>query len=270
MTHRLTRRQVLGLSAGGVFTAAWPGALRAQDAGRGGEFTFIAVNDTHWIDAQCNDFLTRVWAQMKASTPRPDFCLLAGDLTEHGTPAALAAMRALVNDPAFPAYVVIGNHDYVSPTDRTPYETHFPDRLNYHFEHKGWQFLGLDTSEGQKYNNTTVQPHTLQWLETQVPRLDRHKPTVIFTHFPLGPLTPSRPLNADAVLERCLQLNLQAVFTGHFHGFTERAVRNASLTTNRCCALKRNNHDGTREKGYFLCRAKEGKIMRTFVEVPAA
>ena len=39
------------------------------------------------------------------------------------------------------------------------------------------------------------------------------------------------------------------------------------LTTNKCCAFARGNHDGTKEKGYFLCKAKDGKIERTFVEV---
>ena len=59
---------------------------------------------------------------------------------------------------------------------------------------------------------------------------------------------------------------LVSVFNGHFHGFTERQVRQAMITTNRCCSLKRGNHDKTTEKGYFLCTAKEGKITRSFVE----
>jgi hypothetical protein len=39
------------------------------------------------------------------------------------------------------------------------------------------------------------------------------------------------------------------------------------LTTNRCCAISRDNHDGTKEKGYFLCTASAGSIQREFVEV---
>jgi hypothetical protein len=44
-------------------------------------------------------------------------------------------------------------------------------------------------------------------------------------------------------------------------------VRNTVFTTNKCCSISRGNHDGTKEKGYFLCRAKEGRIEREFVEV---
>ena len=76
-----------------------------------------------------------------------------------------------------------------------------------------------------------------------------------------------RPLNADAVLERLIEFNLVAVFNGHFHGFTERTAGRTVLTTNRCCAISRGNHDGTTEKGYFLCRAAAGIIQREFVEV---
>ena len=41
---------------------------------------------------------------------------------------------------------------------------------------------------------------------------------------------------------------------------------NAPITTNRCCALKRFNHDGTKEKGYFVCDVVNGQINRRFVE----
>src|SRR5262249_55410346 len=114
-----------------------------------------------------------------------------------------------------------------------------------------------------------VQPHTLQWLDDTLSKLNKKKPTVVFTHFPLGPLVIYRPGNADKVLERFKEFNLQAVFNGHFHAFTERKVGQTVLTTNRCCSFSRNNHDGSKEKGYFVCHAKDGKIERTFVEVPA-
>lgn len=77
-----------------------------------------------------------------------------------------------------------------------------------------------------------------------------------------------RPQNADAILDRLKEFNLQAVFNGHWHGASEKKFRDAIITTNRCCALKRGNHDGSKQKGYFLCRAKDGKIAREFVEVP--
>ena len=75
-----------------------------------------------------------------------------------------------------------------------------------------------------------------------------------------------RPGNADALLERFLEFNLQAVFCGHYHSFTERFAKAVAVTTNKCCSLKRGNHDGTKEKGYFVCDVRDGKLARRFVE----
>ncbi len=167
-------------------------------------------------------------------------------------------------------YPVIGNHDYLAQDDRKTYEDLFPGRLNYLFEHCGWYFLGLDTSDGVRWEKTTIGPATLHFLDKTLPKLDKARPLVAFTHFPLGPGVKNRPTNAGAVLERFKDHSLQAVFGGHFHSLTERKVGTATITTNRCCSFSRGNHDGSQEKGYFLCRARGGKIERTFVEVKSA
>jgi len=256
---------------GGLLAAGlWPGALRAEGDADAGELWFLAVNDLHYRDQRCGDWFARVVKQMKGHAEKPEFLLVAGDLVQDGKPEQCAAVRDLLGGLGVPFYAVIGNHDYLKQDDRKPYEEAFADRLNYRFEHKGWQFVGLDTSEGLHYQKTSVQPATLRWLEDNAAKLDRKKPLVVLTHFPMGDKVTNRPTNADAVLERFKEHNLRAVFCGHFHGFTERTHGDATLTTNKCCAISVGNHDGTKEKGYFLCRAKDGKIERTFIEVKQA
>ena len=110
----------------------------------------------------------------------------------------------------------------------------------------------------------------MRWVDDNLRKLDKNRPLVIFTHFPLGPTVRYRPLNTDDLLERFKPYNLQAVLSGHWHGFTERHVGSATFTTNKCCSLKRGNHDGTKEKGYFVCNAADGKITRRFVEISSA
>jgi 3',5'-cyclic AMP phosphodiesterase CpdA len=268
-TH-LTRRQLLRRSAGSLLTAGlWPGALWAADGPATEEFHFLVVNDVHCLDRRCHPFLERVIKQMKAHKEPIDFCLLAGDLSEHGKAEQLEPVRDIFKGLGKPVHVVIGNHDYLTPDDRKPYEKAFPRSINYRFEHRGWQFLGLDSSEGQKAQ-AAVQPATLRWLDDTLPKLDRKKPLVVFTHFPWGPLVIHRSTNAEDILKRFKECNLQAVFSGHFHASTERRVGAVTFTTNRCCSFSRANHDGSKEKGYFLCRVREGKIERSFVEVKPA
>ena len=262
---------MLGLSAGSLLALGlWPGALRAEGEGNSGDFSFIVVNDLHYVDDKCGKYFERVVAQMKAAPSKVDFCLIVGDYSDHGKPDELGAARDIFKTLGIPNYGVVGNHDYLTQEDRKAYEDLFPGRLNYFFEHERWQFLGLDTTEGQRGGSTKIQPPTLQWLDANLPKLDKKRPMIVFTHFPMGPLVPSRPLNADAFLERFKDYNLQAVFCGHFHASTERQIRSAVITTNKCCSFARGNHDGSKEKGYFACQAKDGKISRSFVEVKPA
>ena len=266
--RRYTRREMLTLSAGTLLTLGlWPGALRAEGTGNSGNFRFVVVNDIHnMTEDRCGPWLERVLAKIKAG-PQPEFCLLAGDASDHGTVAEFTPVKEAFAQLAVPHYTVIGNHDYLKQTDRSDYEKALPGRLNYQFEHRGWNFVGLNTTEGMKASKTTIHADTLQWLDDNLRKLDKKSPLVVFTHFPLGENVSNRPVNADAVLERLRDHNLQYVFSGHFHAATERQAGATTLVTNRCCSITRPNHDNSKDKGFFLCEAKEGKVSREFVKV---
>ena len=96
--------------------------------------------------------------------------------------------------------------------------------------------------------------------------MDKKKPLILFTHFPLGPFVPRHSTNAEELLKRFKDYNLQAIYNGHFHCLTESPVNGVIATTNRCCSFSHRNHVGSQQKGYFLCQVKEGKIKREFVE----
>lgn len=254
---RLTRFSILAGALG-------PGVFNSLAAGKKSDFKFIVVNDTHYISEECGVYLSGLVKQMNAE--KPAFVLHAGDVTDKGEAAHLKAARKIFHrlDCAF--HPVMGNHDWLTPSDRNTYLAAFPLKLNYSFHHGGWQFIGLDTTEGQKYEKTTIAPATFEMLEDILGRLDRDRPTVVFTHFPLCENVKMRPLNAEALLDKFKGWDLRAVFNGHYHAFTECQHNNAPITTNRCCALKRNNHDGTKEKGFFVCEVKDGNLTRRFAE----
>lgn len=268
---RLSRRQMLQQSAASLLAAGlWPGILDAADADAPGDFHFLVVNDLHSLDKRCQPWFEAVVKQMKAHQEKIDFCLIVGDLADKGTTEQLEAVRTIFEGLDMPLHAVVGNHDYLTQTDRKSFEEVFPKSINYQFEHKGWQFLGLDSTDGLRSAAVSMPKATLTWLDDTVPKLDKKRPTVMFTHFPLGEKVITRLINAEGVLGRFKEHNLQAVYSGHFHGFTERQAGATTLTTNRCCAFSKNNHDNTKEKGYFLCHAKDGKIVRAFVECKPA
>ncbi|MEA3188056.1 MAG: hypothetical protein QOD99_1886 [Chthoniobacter sp.] len=261
-----TRREMLrvttrGLAALGVA----PGIALAQRQDH--DFRFIVVNDLHYRDARCDDWLEGVVRGMRSH--RADFCVLNGDLVENGQGAQFAAVRRIFRELAIPIFVTIGNHDHREDDDRSAFEQAFPNSLNYHFAHKGCQFVAVDSTQGDEVFYTKIAQSTLDWLDENLPQLDKNKPTVLLTHFPLGSGVWCRPRNAPQVLTRFHDYNLRAVFNGHWHGFTHREFEDAQVVTNRCCSWWRANNDGTPEKGYFLCDVRGGEIERTFYEVKA-
>jgi len=270
MNHHLSRRQMLHLTAGSLFALGlWPGALRAEGKGESGNFNFVVINDIHFINEKCAAFLDRVLKQIKGG-PAPEFALVAGDLSHHGTEQEFGAVKEILAQLRIPIFVLPGNHDYATQTDRKQYEQVYPKQLNYMFEHKGWQFVGFDSTEGLRAANTKIQSEPVDFLKRTASKISKTQPTVLFTHFPLGEKVDKRPLNAEVALELFKEHNLQATFGGHHHGFTERTLRQATLVTNRCCSFSQPNHDGTKEKGFFACSAKDGQISRSFVEVSTA
>ena len=262
-----TRRDVLGAACGVLAAGAlWPSALRAGDAPDSGNFKFIAVNDLHYVDEKCGKWLEGAFKQMGAHEG-VDFCLLLGDLAEDGRRDQLHAVKDIVGGTKLDTKIIIGNHDYTLAGSRAEWDDAYPGTLNYAFEHRGWQFIACDSTQGRAGKDTVIAKDSIDYLHQQVPKFDKKRPTALFTHFPLGWLVPASPNNRTAALAAFDGVNLQAVFNGHFHGRTTRQHQHATITTNQCCSLRHPNHDGTKEKGYFLCEAKNGEVTRTFFEV---
>lgn len=221
--------------------------------------------------------MQKVIARIKAE--KPAFCLHLGDLTDLGDRESLGAMRELLGGLGIPTYMVIGNHDYaVTDESAAGYEELFPGRINFMFEHAGWQFVGLDTTDRLLWHDTQISQRTMDWVEELLPRVDRQRPLVVFTHFPLAggidirpvhAVTKFRmqPVNASELLAKFQGPNLRGVLSGHFHGFTEELVGEATIATHRCCGLVVENHDGTTEKGFTMYTAEDGRLSRRFCGV---
>ena len=270
LTAPITRRallrrctaSLLPLALGNTSLMA-PSARATSKSG----FRFAVLNDLHYVDARCGAFLKQVTSSI-AATPEIDFCLLAGDLSDHGLESELLAVREIFSTLQVPIYTVPGNHDYHTETDRTPYDNVFPESVNYHFQHKGWQFLGLDTTDGQKWQSNQIDQSTIHWLDSTIPTLDPSLPTVAFTHFPLGVGLNGRPSNADTLLAQLARLHIHAVYSGHNHLFSEQEQSGTVLLTNRCCAISAGNSDDSPQKGYFLCETSSSGVLSKFIEVP--
>lgn len=268
-----TRREAVVRLAALLAAGLWPGALRAVAAGaRAGEFTFAAANDFHHFEPACDPWFAALFRQI-ASHEGVEFCLGLGDLAHKGGPENIASVVRLAHGAGLRFHATPGNHDNDLEESTAIYDRVLPGQLNYTFALHGWQFVVIDSTEGKNWGKTRVQPATLVWLDSELPRIDLHRPLVLATHFPLASSTPLCPVNAEEVLEKFLNHNLRLVLGGHHHGRTEVARGKYSIATNACCSRVAGNHDGTTTKGYWLCRTQaDGTVRRDFVEFtgPAA
>jgi 3',5'-cyclic AMP phosphodiesterase CpdA len=267
-SSHVTRRAFLRTSAAAFGAAAAAPLLKAGGAESAGEFSFVVANDLHYRDQRCAPWFEKVIASIRDLRPRPAFVVLAGDLSENGARDQLGAVRDSFKTLPMPIKTVIGNHDHNADDGRKPFGEIFGATPNARFEVGGWQFLTLDTTEGNAVFRTRISAETLQWVQKTAPTLDRSKPVIVLTHFPLG-RNWLRPVNASALLDALRRCNFQGSFGGHWHGWTEPVENGSLLITGRCASWWRTNHDGSDEKGYFLCRATSDGVTHRFVPVPA-
>jgi hypothetical protein len=265
-----SRRHFLGKLGAMCAAGASARLLRAADPPGEPAFRFLVVNDLHHAAPECTPFFEAMIAQMKSHGPVA-FCLAVGDIADTGLPDSLVAMRGLFATLGAPVYTVPGNHECDVAWNTAIYNEVFPDRLNYHFTHDSWQFIGFDSTEGNAWHDTTIGDEAIAFLDRTVPTLDPRAPAVVFTHFPLAAGIRLAPLNAAEVLARFDRLNLKAVFGGHFHARTERDHRSAVVLTNACCSRVSDNHDGSIREGYLLCSAfADGRLVREFIDFAPA
>jgi 3',5'-cyclic AMP phosphodiesterase CpdA len=261
----LTRRQAVGRLATLLAAGCWPGALRGATTDVG-VVRFVVANDFHHDSAECDPWFEKLFAQIGRHEGL-SFCAGLGDLANRGRPESIAAIVRIAGKIGVPFYAVPGNHDNDLEATTRIYADVCPGRLNYHWEEKGWQFVAIDSTDGKAWGHTKVSKETLAWLDDALPQLDRRRPTVLCTHFPLTVIRELTPLNAEAVLERFVSFNLRGVFSGHFHGQTCEERGAYTLVTDACCSRVANNHDGTLRKGYWLVAATpNGALDRSFVE----
>lgn len=249
---------------------AWPGARAAETSAVPPReavepIRFVAANDFHHENPDCDPWMEKLFQQI-ATTPKASFCLGLGDLANTGKSECLQAMKRLSSHAGMPFHATPGNHDLdLSPVDGF-YEQVFPNQRNYLIRHAGWQFVLIDSTEGNKWQEVNISKSTLAWLDTTLPTLDPLAPTVLATHFPLASEVRMCPLNADAVLARFIGHNLRAVFGGHYHARTSSPRGDIQLITNACVARVRDNHDKTPEKGYLVVDGDaHGRLTTSFV-----
>jgi hypothetical protein len=231
MTHKLERRDFLKLAGlGGAVFASGLGylsgaAARPDEQGR--DFYFVQLSDTHWgfsgpqINPDAEGTLKKAVATVNALRHQPDFIVFTGDLT-HTTDDPLERRKRLREFRDIAATLKVkdvrfmpGEHD-ASLDQGKAYREFFGDPT-YAFDHKGIHFIVLDNVSDPA---ALIGEEQLAWLKSDLDRLDRQAPIVVFTHRPLFDLYPQwdwATRDGAKAIELLMPYPNVTVFYGHIH-----------------------------------------------------
>jgi hypothetical protein len=231
MARKIERRDFLKLAGlGGAVFASGLGylsgaAARPDEQGR--DFYFVQLSDTHWgfsgpqINPDADGTLKKAVAAVNALRHQPDFIVFTGDLT-HTTDDPLERRKRLREFRDIAATLKVkdvrfmpGEHD-ASLDQGKAYREFFGDPT-YAFDHKGIHFIVLDNVSDPA---ALIGEEQLAWLKSDLDRLDRQAPIVVFTHRPLFDLYPQwdwATRDGAKALELLMPYPNVTVFYGHIH-----------------------------------------------------
>lgn len=260
----LTRRGFFRAGAAGALAAALSGGhLRGESEG----FTVAVLNDTHMTNADSTAILDLAVARLNADS-RVGLVVVAGDLASAGSEEELALAKNSLDRLNAPFLAVPGNHD-VAPKGEAPLAAYAALFGEPHWvrEAGGWTLVGLNSCEGTK-SDVTVSAGELDWLRGALSTVDAARPVALFCHHPLNPSTKAyRVKNAEEILGVFADRKLRVAAAGHWHGNQVEERDGVLFATTACCAVTRDNFDGTPEKGYRLFHLKEDRAETEFVAV---
>ena len=231
MARTINRRDFLKLAGlGGAVFASGLGyrtgaAARTYSAAQ--DFYFVQLSDSHWgfsgpeINPDADGTLRKAVVAVNALKERPDFIVFTGDLT-HSTDDPVERRKRMrefreivsglkVKDLKF----MPGEHD-ASLDHGKAYRELFGD-THYTFDHKGIHFIALDNVSDPA---ALIGDEQLAWLRSDLDRLDKEAPIVVFAHRPLFDLYPQwdwATRDGAKAIELLMPYRNVTVFYGHIH-----------------------------------------------------
>lgn len=246
----------------GVIAASllgWP-AIARQPATSSGRPTRIALLADLHITTITNDDQVAAHARLhlairQVNAARVDLVLIAGDLTEWGSPAELRRLQDHLRLFEPPVWVVPGNHDVGNK--------HFQGRIK-PGSASAWRVRLYESWLGPSYFARTragvrvlginspllgtglARERTMwNWLHQELAR-PMAQPTLVLTHYPLFEKTPDEPgheyWNIEPqprarLLEAFARAGVRAVLSGHLHRDLTNRFGDMLLLTARPVAL---------------------------------
>jgi plastocyanin len=232
-----------GIPASSVF-----GATRDKAPGKGSDFTFVQISDSHIgfdkpANTDVNATLKAAIDKIKGLSSQPDFIIHTGDLTHLSKPGEFDMLDQMLKDTGKEIVCVPGEHDMIDNNGQLFLERYGKDPQGgkkkgtgwYSFDHKGVHFVGLVNVANLKQGGMgTLGNEQLEWLENDLKGKSHSMPIVVFAHIPLWAVYPQWGWGTDdsaQALGYLKKFGSVTVLNGHIHQVLQKTEGNVSFHT---------------------------------------
>ncbi|MDD5447861.1 MAG: metallophosphoesterase [Actinomycetota bacterium] len=193
----------------------------------GENFSFIVCGDPH------GNF--SIFSKVVEAAKGVDFMIIAGDLTEKGTPDELSNFSNFMKTSGVRFYCVPGNHDIISASSTELYSQYF-GAPHQSFDYKNSHFVLIDNSNPK----LGFYPEEQKWVEEDLKKARQKGFNHVFAvaHVPPGCVYSSRfsseskkGIEANKYLVPILSSGgVEELFCGHFHVYSREKTQGMYLT----------------------------------------
>jgi len=146
---------------------------------------------------------------------QPDFTIVTGDITDHGTPEQYELYKKDKTLFTNPVYTTPGNHDvrWWNSNGKNDFKNRIGP-LYQSFDHKGVHFVLLDSTVNLELDGK-INKAQLEWLKADLNTIPKEMPVILFAHHPfkINNNVTARHELLNAVKEN----NVIAYMSGHLH-----------------------------------------------------
>lgn len=245
---------------------------------------FVHLSDLHITDpSQSDDHLYAdtaanlelVIGKIAQLEPQPEFVVVSGDLTNHGSPESFAALKSHLSALKMPVLLSLGNHD-----KRAPFYTTFQDQTSeapYYYSHafEGLHVIVMDSSSPAKVDGS-IEPEQFEWLDGEL-NAQPELPKLLIIHHPPCPIQLSifdhitfQAEDAKKLGQMLEGKNVVGILSGHVH-FDRFAMWHGIpcvISAGLHNLTDVTNNDGIRATsggGFNLCRVEGNSLTVTVV-----
>ena len=215
-----------------------------KDAGKGADFTFVQISDSHiGFNKPANPDVTATLQtainKINAMPHTPDFIIHTGDLSQLSKPSEFDTLdQVLKGASAKQLFFVPGEHDMLTDNGEQYLQRYGKDTKGTgwsSFDHKGVHFVGLVNVANLKAGGMgSLGNEQLEWLEKDLKGRAASTPIVLFAHIPLWTIYPDWGWGTDdseQALSYVKRFGSVTVLNGHIHQIMQKVEGKVSFHT---------------------------------------